>query len=195
MAKGRDRQRVRRLLEPRQPKIEDIVEVVGIVPGDAVVAFRRPHGFEQIDVGSERNVVLWRYLANASRLGVADRRVGLRAVLDAEAGENAGKPASQIAGRTVERGGSKAGGKQNDAEIGVLADGVLSSPRRQRRMRTPTERPGRASTGRRDTSACLEIGDAHARAIVAEAMHITWLQRIELRQAGVMEGLGNLHRL
>ncbi len=45
---------------------------------------------------------------------------------------------------------------------------------------------------RRDPRAYLEIGDARAHIVVAEAMHIARLQRIELGEAGVTKGSGNL---
>ena len=46
---------------------------------------------------------------------------------------------------------------------------------------------------RSNARACLEVGDAHAR-VIAEAMHIAWLQRVELGKAGITKGLGNLRR-
>ena len=50
------------------------------------------------------------------------------------------------------------------------------------------------SEGRRgDARACLEVGDAHAR-VVAEAMHIARLQCVEIGEAGITKGLGNLRR-
>ena len=52
---------------------------------------------------------------------------------------------------------------------------------------------GLSERRRRDARACLEVGDAHAR-VVAEAMHIAWLQRVELGEAGITKGLGNLRR-
>ena len=45
---------------------------------------------------------------------------------------------------------------------------------------------------RRNPRARLEIGDAHANIVIAEAMHVAGLQRIELGEAGITKGSGNL---
>ena len=52
--------------------------------------------------------------------------------------------------------------------------------------------PRRGERRRRDPRASLEIGDAHADMVIAEAMHVARLQRIELGKAGIMKGSGNL---
>ena len=57
----------------------------------------------------------------------------------------------------------------------------------------PDRGAGLSERRRSDARACLEVGDAHAR-VIAEAMHIAWLQCVELGKAGITKGLGNLRR-
>ena len=130
-----------------------------------------------------------------------DRCIGLSRVLDAETRQAA--RASLFADPRSHRRAPqrKRGAKQDDAEIGVLADGALRRLDGAANARSDGQRR-RRKRGSRNARARFEIGDVHARidtsivdtSIVAEAMHIAWLQRIELRQAGIMEGLGNLLR-
>ena len=74
-----------RLFEPLQAKIENVREVMGIVPGDAVAAFRRFHCLEQGDIGFSADIVRAR-LTQSPRLGISDRGIGLPRIGDTETG-------------------------------------------------------------------------------------------------------------
>ncbi len=78
--------------------------------------------------------------------------------------------------------------EQDDAEIGVLPDGALR--RRGRKPDALADADAFAADERsRRFGACGEIGYRHAVA-VAEAVHVSGLQRVEFGKAGVEEGFG-----
>ena len=85
-----------------RPQVEDIGEVVGVVPGDAVARFGRAHGFEQLTSGSPTRHRV-RRIAQTAGLCHADRPVGFARILDAELVQNAVKPALEIAALPLER--------------------------------------------------------------------------------------------
>ena len=92
---------------------------------------------------------------------------------------------------SLERRWGEGGGEQDDAEIGVVADGCRGRLDGCADARPDREhRPG--DRRRRDARACSRNRRRSCAGRVAEAMHIAGLQRVELGQAGIMEGLGDL---
>ena len=86
------------------------------------MAFSRLHGLEQGDGRLGINAMAWD-LSEAARVRLPDRRIGLLRILDGEAGEDLGEPLAKIACLIAQRRRGEGGGEQDDAEIGVVADG------------------------------------------------------------------------
>src|SRR6185312_8198997 len=79
-----------RMFQPFKAEIEDIGEVVDVVPGDAVARLSRAHGFEQGDAWLGADVVL-RRLPESAGACLADRPVGLARVIEGKPLKNAGE--------------------------------------------------------------------------------------------------------
>ena len=88
---------LRGILEPRQPKVENIGKLMGIVPGDAVVALRHPHGFQKRDGRLAANTMA-RHLAEPAGVCLPDGCISVSRILDAQSGETLGEPRAEIAG-------------------------------------------------------------------------------------------------
>ena len=86
------------------------------------MTFSRLHGLEQGDGRLGINAMAWD-LSEAARVRLPDRRIGLPRILDGEAGEDLGEPLAEIACLIAQRRRGEGGGEQDDAEIGVVADG------------------------------------------------------------------------
>src|SRR5262249_25686007 len=168
---------------------EDVGKVVAIVPGDAVAAFGGRHGFAQGDAGLSTDIVFSNF-AEAARFRAADRRVSFPRIFDVETAEELCKPVAPIQRRWMEGSGGKWSTKQDDTEIGVVADD--RHRRLHREANAYPDRDHRHGERRgRHARARFEIRHAHAW-IVGEAMHIARLQCIEFGQTGITKGLGNL---
>ncbi len=186
-AQGPSLQRSCACSEPAEAEIEDVDEVMGVVPGDAVARLRRAHGFEQRDVRAPTATSCCGDFAEAARLRGADGVIGFARVLDGRGRQARGR--AGVANRR--RLGSSAAwrGERQSRTMPRLvfwptAAAVASTASR---MRAPTGSPARPIAGAAARALASKSAMRHAMTI-AKAMHIAGLQRVELGKAGVMKG-------
>ncbi|GAB1413922.1 hypothetical protein MASR1M97_26580 [Candidatus Desulfobacillus denitrificans] len=168
-----------------QGEAEQVGEVVGVEPGDAVARRGQRHRLDEAEARRPAHVVL-AGLAQSAGIRQGDGAIGERGILRVEPGEHLDDgPLQAVAASALGRQRQRRA-EQEDAEVGVAADGL---PRRRHGVeQAPAERTAVAAQRRRGgLGAGDEILGAHAVA-VGVMVHVARLERRHVQPAGGEEG-------